>query len=271
VNHALQEELMSMPFIGITESYVKSYIGITGFTSRLQVRKVLSAMPKQSNHLLMVGVLVSQKTLAGGTNKYPMRYPKIGSVAGIFPHDPRVLNLVHYCTDEKKNLAAQLEAVLEHAGPNCHGFQLNVAWPDRNEIKKFLDKFPLQKIVLQIGRHALEKMSDNPRQVADKLHEYHAVADYFLLDGSGGKGIPLDPDKSITFLTRLIEGRTGIKPGLAGGLGPDSLDLLNPVLKHFPDLSIDAEGQLRNARTDVMSTRKTKKYLIRSLGMVKKV
>ncbi len=34
---------------------------------------------------------------------------------------------------------------------------------------------------------------------------------------------------------------------VAGGLGPRSLDLLNPLQEYFPQLSIDAQGKLRES------------------------
>ncbi|MBI2450547.1 MAG: hypothetical protein HYV47_03355 [Candidatus Nealsonbacteria bacterium] len=106
----------------------KPYVGITGFMRRQEVSAVL----EQANlrvRMLMVGVLVSSKTLSGRQNKWPNRYPKIKEMADIFPEDPNALNLIHYNTDEPETLANQLLELTDRGGHNLRGFQLNIAWP----------------------------------------------------------------------------------------------------------------------------------------------
>lgn len=75
------------------------YIGVTGFMTRVEVRAVLETVPAGSKYRLMVGVLMSSKTLRGEQNKWPGRYPKRETVPKIFVDDPRTFNLVHYATD----------------------------------------------------------------------------------------------------------------------------------------------------------------------------
>jgi len=107
----------------------KSYIGITGFMSRQEVQEAQDAIPPGSDRLLMVGVLVSSKTMRGEGNKHPGRYPAIEKVRGIFTGHPQVLNLVHFNTKEPDFLEEHLRKVAMSSGPFFHGFQLNIAWP----------------------------------------------------------------------------------------------------------------------------------------------
>ena len=66
-----------------------------------------------------------------------------------------------------------------------------------------------------------------------------------LLDKSMGRGLGMDAVGLIPF-AQAIRGRfpdLGLVAG--GGLGPDSIGLVKPLVKEFPDLSIDAQGKLR--------------------------
>ncbi|MDI6734376.1 MAG: hypothetical protein QMD50_02710 [Patescibacteria group bacterium] len=47
---------------------------------------------------------------------------------------------------------------------------------------------------------------------------------------------------------------------VAGGLQAKNLDLLKPLIKEFPELSIDAEGKLRDEK-DKLDFIAVKKYL----------
>ena len=102
----------------------KPYIGITGFTTRAEVVRIISEIPRMSDRLLMVGVLASLKTLNGRTNKYPDRYPRVSKISEIFSdNDQAVLNLIHYNTDEAESLDQQLLKAIDLGGKNLHGFQ----------------------------------------------------------------------------------------------------------------------------------------------------
>ena len=134
------------------------YIGVTGFMSRAEVEEALEVVPQDAIRRLMVGVLMSDKTLAGQENKWPGRYPKREAVADIFVDDPRVLNLVHYNTHEPKSLCWQLKEVTELAGPNLDGFQLNMAWPPITQLRNYVEEYPEKLIVLQIGHTAMAQV-----------------------------------------------------------------------------------------------------------------
>ncbi len=41
------------------------------------------------------------------------------------------------------------------------------------------------------------------------------------------------------------------KLGVAGGLGPDTISLIRPIVIEIPDISIDAQGRLRNDRNEL--------------------
>ena len=135
------------------------YIGVTGFMSALEVEAVLSAVPTDKKYLLMVGVLASNKTLAGGPGKWPGRYPSAEKIRDIFVIAPKTLNLIHYATYDRVNLSAQLEELAAVGGPFLNGFQLNVCWPNPFDLEVIARRN--LRIVLQIGAKALEQSSSS--------------------------------------------------------------------------------------------------------------
>lgn len=228
------------------------YVGITGFMSQNEIQSVLDSMPKDSNRLLMVGVLASQKTLRGEKNKWPNRYPRVGNIGDIFFRDSRTLNLIHYNTKEPESLAEQLDEMTRLGGQNLEGFQLNLAWPSRDAIIAYHKVCGGKFIVLQVGGKAFEMVNHSPKELAERVSWYEHVVDYVLLDPSGGYGVPFDTNKARIYLEALRGYNLDIGLGVAGGLSPTTLNLVQPLLSDFPDLSWDAEGKLRDEQDNLV-------------------
>ena len=236
-----------------------SYIGITGLMSAQHVESLLGTLGSMKQ-LLMIGVLVSLKTLRGQKNKWPKRYPPIEQVAGLFPDHPQTLNLIHYNTSEPESLAGQLTILMAHAGPNCHGVQLNVAWPKYQQLQIFRERYPDKRVVLQCGADTL----DNPTHFIQMLDFYiqHGLIDDVLLDPSGGFGRKLDAEELEAYLRAmrkvgyLLNGpmprfMNTIGYGVAGGLSAKNVNVIAPLIEKYPALSIDAEGRLRDKNDDL--------------------
>lgn len=247
----------------------KPYIGVTGFMSFEEVSGTLSDIDSiGEERLFMVGLLASFKTLQRLPNKWPGRYPLMEELQNIFPDTRKCLNLVHYNTKEPETLLTQLLALTYIAGKNLDGFQLNLTWPSARAIEdyKSLSETQTEKtIVLQIGGGAFEKVSHSPKKLADKVHnEYAGLIDYVLLDPSGGTGQPFDPIVARGYLEALSAKNNDFGLGVAGGLSPTTLHLIEPLVKDFPDLSIDAEGRLRNTEDDSLNVQVTRDYIKKS-------
>jgi hypothetical protein len=248
----------------------KSYIGITGFMASSEVLSVLDEVPEVSNRCIMVGVLASQKTVFQNLqNKWPNRYPNINEIAAIFSDHPLCLNLVHYNTKEPETLLKQMIGVTDFAGPNLHGFQLNVKWPSPKILEKYRRQHAQMKIVLQVGGGAFEAVQNSAKVLAKKVaNEYVGLVDYILLDPSGGFGQPFDTKSAREYLEALrekdVERFLGL--GVAGGLSPTTFDLVEPLVGDYPNLSIDAEGRLRD-ENDILDKDLAKEYVARALHM----
>jgi phosphoribosylanthranilate isomerase len=239
---------------------IHPYIGVTGFMSSEEVSAVLQGLPTKSPRKLMVGVLASSKTIQRIPNKWPNRYPNPEDIAGIFVRHPAVLNLVHFHTKESERLLEQMVEVTELGGENFHGFQLNLKWPNPRTIEDYKERYPEKVLVLQCGGGALVEVGENPQSLADAAKMYEGVCEYLLIDPSGGHGTPFDSAKGLAFLQALNSSIRGMLFGIAGGLSPETLDLLEPIAEAFPGTSIDAEGRLRDYN-DYLDVAKAKRFV----------
>jgi len=239
-----------------------SYVGVSGFMRQDEVRGALAAFP-DCGRSLMVGVLVSAKTLGGQRNRYPNRYPLVEDIAGIFVDDPRCLNLIHYSSDVVPD-GGTLVRLLDLGGPHCHGFQFNVAWPriwDLDRLLTYAEKSNRHpRIVLQARYGSGHDVFFLPSE-----EEYCDVATDILLDASGGRGLPLDVASAREGLREVDWDGVGF--GVAGGLCAETVGALAPLMAEYPALSIDAEGRLRTAE-DHLDMANVRAYLRASADVI---
>ena len=245
---------------------IEPYIGVTGFMSAMEIENVLAAMPVDSRHLFMVGVLASVRTLRGDEPWQPGRYPHVLAIKDIFVLAPKVLNLVHYAPGNRPDLGGQLKQMAEFGGPFLHGFQLNVFWPDPKEIEK-IAHYKL-RIVLQLDGTALIKAGDS-NEFKERLSVYDGLITDVLVDLSGGKGKLFDLDYVRSRLGVIREHFPNLGYGVGGGLAPETVDLIKPLVAEFPNLSIDAEGRLRTPHPeDKLDVSRAKEYVARGLKVL---
>ena len=248
-------------------SLKKPYIGIAGITSRQQVETILSYGINHAERPVMIGVLASSKTLSGRTNKYPHRTPPIDAIKTIFGDDPGVINFVHYHSEDADTLAQQLDLVSTLSGNCLDGFQINNAWPSSSELWCHRIKYPHHRIVLQLNKAVLS--NDTAEAIAKKLkRRYLDVVQYVLIDASGGLGSLLDTTKTLDLITAIQEHVPEIKIAVAGGLGPDTLSRLEPLIVQYPELSIDAESGVRDPVTDLLDLDRTESYLRKAVVLL---
>lgn len=242
------------------------YIGVTGFTNKAEVSAALDtfdSLPDWGLRMFMVGVLASSKTLAGKTNKWPNRYPHVYDIATLFPPHRRTLNLIHYSTDDRQTLHDQLRQLMRFGGMNLDGFQLNICWPEPSSITMPVRAVPTEKrVVLQLGRGALEEMGNNPEAIAKRLDAYRGLITDVLVDASGGRGIPMDLEPTHSYVRAISTRHPHFRIGVAGGLSSQTIGQLKPLTRHnlFPRLSVDAEGRLRTAE-DHLDVEAMKNYI----------
>jgi hypothetical protein len=204
---------------------------------------------------------VSSKSLRGEAAKWPGRYPELWKVKDIFIQDECVLNLIHFASkDRGAALLDQLRRLVDIGGEKLDGFQLNTAWPDENVMEAFKNAYPDIQMVLQLGAGAL--LEHTPESAAKRVRRYEGLAEYALVDPSGGNGLTFDVEWARSMLRALQSACSDMKLVIAGGFGPQSLDHLVPIAGEFPGISIDAEGKLRTPHPeDRMDQEAVKDYI----------
>lgn len=216
----------------------------------------------------MTGVLASQKTFRGTEPSQPGRYPAIEEIRNIFPMHPRSLNLIHYNSREMLDLGEQLIMLTAWAGKYVHGFQFNIRWPPLGQLRQFMQSRPESINVLQLGNGAMDLLERDAQKIARLASEYREVIEYVLIDSSGGRGEQLDPSFTLSLLRELRQVLPDTGLAVAGGLSAMNLGVLLPFLKEFPDISIDAEGQLRTPKPeDALDLHAADTYVAEALSL----
>lgn len=228
----------------------KPYIGVSGFMHADEVRAVLEVVP--STHTLMVGVLMSEKTAQGKTNKYPNRYPKREHVGGIFVSDPRCLNLIHYASDTPP-AASDIWDLVNFGGRWFDGFQFNGAWPTVAALRTAFATRTANRVVLQL-RELSEANLASDDLFPPGMPPY--VTDV-LLDASGGRGRAFNLARMQAAVATMRACHNGFGVGVAGGWDAANVCANKAFFRKFPGLSVDAEGRLRdeNDRLDIDKAR----------------
>lgn len=99
-----------------------------------------------------------------------------------------------------------------------------------------------QQIVLQANAQSMDALT--PAKFAKEVKRYEPVIAGVLLDGSGGKGVPLRAAQLRRYIDRIYD--MNIAVGIAGGLSAETVEpLAGKLLQQYPDLSVDAESGLR--------------------------
>lgn len=229
------------------------YVGITGFTTSEEVSAALRLLPP-GRRRLMVGVLVSDRTLEGLPEEMcPRRHPAVADLEVLFSADPRAFNAVHFHTRTPERLVDQAERVIALAGPRLHAIQINLERAPPEALRALRASHPGLQLILTL------------RETASRFAEaYAGLVDIVLFDWSAGRGVLFDPAEARAALEEIEAKMPGVALAVAGGLGPDTVDHVQPLLVRFPDLSFDAESRLRDTE-DRLDLAKVGEYLARSL------
>jgi hypothetical protein len=193
--------------------------------------------------------MMSRKTLLGEPTKWASVFPKKEIVSDILSH-PNVYNCLHYADygdlGVDANLVDTLHCVADYGGSHLDAIQLDMIWPDPRALERF-KKAKECELILQIGKRAFRDISSDASLLVSKLGEYNGIVERLLFDMSGGEGREMQTEWLLSYLRIAREHFSGFSFGVAGGLGPYSVHLLEPLLSEFPHISIDAQGQLRNS------------------------
>lgn len=256
------------------------YIGVTGFTTVDEVHRILMFLAdgyqsRLEDRPLMVGVLVNNHTLAGEAAT-SVRFPSMEIVKSIFEQasdqgDLMTLRLAHYNTENPGNLGEELKCLAKYCGYSMEGVQLNCCWPSPQQLEDIRPPF-FRRVVLQIGKRALEAYDYDHEAVAASVDEYanSGLITDILLDPSGGKGQLANFKSMMPTLHLIAERHPGLGIGVAGGLSSESVMELLPLFKEFLNLSIDAEGLIRTEDNSSLYLQRVCDYVTTTFSVLRK-
>src|SRR5258708_4176683 len=186
----------------------------------------------------MAGLMMSHKTLHGLPTKWSSVFPPKESIKDIFAwQNPLVMNTLHYADYEGVEIASSLELATEFAGPHLDALQLDMIWPHpRLLAKQFLsmDDFPgIPQAGEDVARSCRAGVNNNPNLLASRLAAYGATIDYVLLDKSMGTGKGLDANFLQPFIAKIKNALPNLGIVIAGGLGPETMLLVQPLAAEF--------------------------------------
>ena len=233
------------------------YVGITGFTSLGEVVACNNAFREAAqaageyvaaNLKFMVGVLISSKTLNGGTNKWPCRYPPVANIPEIISmkYESHLLHTIHYNTDDPMTVDEQIDQIMGISPSSINALQLNIRWANPVKLQRVKRRYPDLRIILQIGAGALADV-DEPGEIflGEALRAYEGVTDDFLVDPSGGRGEPLDVWRAFACVAD-DEIPPGMQPNIAGGFSAENVHRARGLMRRLKrPVGLDAEGRLR--------------------------
>jgi hypothetical protein len=254
----------------------RSYIGITDFMRFEQIERMLAVYKANrqtdSKRLLHVGVMMSYKTLYGIKSKWTRAFPPNESIAEIFSSN-ETMNCLHFADyDNMPDLSVSLISAIKFCGCGINALQLDMVWPDPYQIEKAIRSINKEiDIILQVGKNAFEEANNDPEEIIDRVKRYLGIIDYMLLDKSMGRGVGMDANSLIPFIQALKKECPELGIAVAGGLGPHTMHLAEPIINIYPDISIDAQGRLRPSGNalDPIDWAIAEKYLIKALQLFK--
>lgn len=233
------------------------YIGITDFTTAAQAAIMRALLDDEGcRHQLHVGVMMSYKTLHGLETKWADIFPPKESLQDIFVEREGVLNVLHYADyDNLSRIDDWIEA-LEWAGPAIDAIQFDMPWPNEEALATFRQYLvhrqrPVQ-FIIQVSERSM-KEAGRQDVTTTRLQGYRDqdCMDYVLFDMSGGKGVPMDSDTLLSYMCLTMFGIPDANIAVAGGLGPTTMYLAEPIVQEFAresiPISFDAQSKLRGS------------------------
>lgn len=227
------------------------WIGITDFMNQDEVRDMLEIFSylvsekPEMRHKLMVGVMMSYKTLRGERTRWAEIFPPKETIADIFLRHKHALNTLHYVDYEGIDVSNALSEAITLGGMAINAIQLDMIWPDPDKIVTAVAGKKGLSVILQVGVPAFAQASNNPREMIARLREYYGVIDAVLFDRSMGQGRLMDPATLLAYVTAVYEEIPTLRVSLAGGLGPGTVQVMTTLVRKFPDISMDAQSRLR--------------------------
>lgn len=242
----------------------REYIGISGVVSQEQqhtLQEMFHTLGLHERRVLQLGIKATHKPqYLGVENKYGREWYPVGDEARAALASPLGTNttaVAQVCFDNEhvQNWAYRTEFMRRSLGRMSEwltGVQFDMLpWFDHPQIVQELTTLvSVEHIVLQCQGDIMKRAS--PEQVAEKLRSLPAT-DHILFDASGGRGIKMDPKVLLPYLEAVTQDPdlAHLRVAVGGGLNAQVVrEELPTILRYFPEVSWDAEGQLHPVNHD---------------------
>lgn len=252
------------------------YIGVTDFTSIDQVNECLEHLPDEIFSLgykLHVGVMCSFSTINDIPTKMNWKsvWPSTEQIEKIFQPNDKVLNVLHYAdySSPCRTTAQIIDKVISHGSKNMQALQLDMPWPSEELLTHLKTNYPDLLVITQVSHKALE-MCPNREDLHKKLLHLQGLTNWALIDYGMGRAQPIDVPHAHDILSVAREIFPPSRLTIAGGLGPDTLEAINPLMSRWGLMSIDAQGQMRESKNalDPIQMPRVIKYLSKASSAI---
>jgi phosphoribosylanthranilate isomerase len=127
--------------------------------------------------------------------------------------------MLHYHTKHPERMRADVNALVTATG--APAVQLNMAWPNRDDIAALVDKHAGLNVVLQLPARAMDGLTTE--QIADHATQYNGLAAYALIDRSGGTGVAFELEPTAVLVRALEDAMPRTMIVVAGGFTPENV------------------------------------------------
>ena len=251
------------------------YIGITDFITFDHVQNMVRVFEENlgvgQKRRLHVGVMMSYKTLHNLETKWSVAFPAKEKISDIFS-SKETMNCLHYADYDEIDVTESIIQAISFGGDGINALQLDMIWPNPKHVFEAIENSQKElEVILQVGKNAIEQANNDPQEIVKRIKDYDGIISHVLLDKSMGRGLGMDALGLIPFVEAIKKEFPNLGIVVAGGLGPDTIDLVKPLSEKFPDISIDAQGKLRPSGNalDPIDWNMAEMYLVKALQLFK--
>lgn len=236
----------------------KPYIGVTGISmpeeAEIIAETFSTVLPEDASHQGMSGYLVTSKTL-GSFGERSAKYPNLDNLPELLKiTNGSGLNVIHYATSDKDTLSEQILRLFTksniYADGLCQALQLNISWPDVNELESIRTAMPDLKLVLALTPKIVRE--ETRFDIEDRITDYQELVDFVLVDPSGGNGGSFESTALTPIYTSIKDAMRTQTIIISGGFSEGNILLRLTELAYLfrtKQFGIDAEARLRERTT----------------------
>lgn len=216
-------------------------VGVTGVSCQNEIRDIISAFKIAKlvsvGCRLSLGIGLTYDSLKGVY--IGRKYPALSDIPSLL-HSCGSLGMIHYSSLQLNTLEQQIDFIMEYCRPV--GIQLNICNGDLRWLRR---------------KHEHLFLAVSGKRAEDLLPHIN-VADYLLLDKSGGRGVPFKFNTVAEEYAKIRRASSSIPIGIAGGFSDKNVVSRVKGMKALGEINFDAESRLRS--NDYLDIEKVKRY-----------